>query len=222
MEHWAKPGANMYHSDAHPGTLSVGSTAPSTPPESYQSHSRRKMRKGTKSCFECRRRKIRCTYDPERPNLCNECYTKGTACIDQENAPISISGTGNRGGDQAYSLRERVAILEETVNMILKRLDDMAMNAASRPTNWSGLRPSGEGTQREMSEQLFPNQIEIDPVGNEWILGPFVTDDTMPRQSRNSSSVPSTTSWNPEAYEGTVGEEQYYSHTLAFPSSSYT
>ncbi|KAH7391784.1 hypothetical protein BKA66DRAFT_391864, partial [Pyrenochaeta sp. MPI-SDFR-AT-0127] len=50
---------------------------------------RKKMRKGTHSCFECipgRRRKIRCIYQSDNPDVCSECFARGSRCIDQEHA----------------------------------------------------------------------------------------------------------------------------------------
>lgn len=45
-------------------------------------HAPKKMRKGTHSCSECRRRKTRCvsTSDSE---ICNGCISRGTECVDQ-------------------------------------------------------------------------------------------------------------------------------------------
>ncbi|KAH7073053.1 hypothetical protein FB567DRAFT_401680, partial [Paraphoma chrysanthemicola] len=47
---------------------------------------RKKMRKGTHSCFECRRRKIRCIFQPDNPDVCSECFARGSRCVDQEHA----------------------------------------------------------------------------------------------------------------------------------------
>lgn len=71
-----------------------------------------------------RRRKIRCTYDPTRPKLCNECYVKGTSCVDQETAQVAPNVGKLCVGEQTYSLRERVAALEHLVGDVMKRLED--------------------------------------------------------------------------------------------------
>ncbi|KAJ5745116.1 Zn2/Cys6 DNA-binding protein, partial [Penicillium odoratum] len=45
---------------------------------------RRKLRKGTFSCWECKRRKIRCILDPNRDSrICNGCRNRGTRYISQ-------------------------------------------------------------------------------------------------------------------------------------------
>ena len=110
---------------------------------------RKKMRKGTKSCIECklvissqivvdidflipgRRRKIRCTYTDEHPSVCKECRLRGSKCIDQESHEDDHGISASVQGDQRYSLRERVAHLENVVQDLAKRLDQQSMTASS-------------------------------------------------------------------------------------------
>lgn len=59
----------------------------------------RKLRKGTVSCWECKRRKIRCEYDASTSAICNSCRRRGSNCISQEYAedsPESVSGGNNQ------------------------------------------------------------------------------------------------------------------------------
>lgn len=44
------------------------------------------MRKGTHSCFECRRRKIKCIFSPDNPNVCTECFARGSRCVGKSRA----------------------------------------------------------------------------------------------------------------------------------------
>ena len=66
-----------------------------------------------------RRRKVRCTYHPDRPQICNECHLRGSTCIDQEHAP-EPSPARVLSGEQNYSLRERVTQLENVVRSLLQ------------------------------------------------------------------------------------------------------
>ncbi|ENI05879.1 hypothetical protein COCC4DRAFT_22906 [Bipolaris maydis ATCC 48331] len=75
---------------------------------------RKKMRKGTHSCFECRRRKIRCIFQPENPDVCSECFARGSRCIDQEHANPDVIV------DHRKNLRERVSRLEALVDSLLE------------------------------------------------------------------------------------------------------
>ncbi|KIW98598.1 uncharacterized protein Z519_00259 [Cladophialophora bantiana CBS 173.52] len=89
---------------------------------------RKKMRKGTKSCLECRRRKIKCNFEPGRPAVCNECYARGSTCIDQEHGDIHTY-TQSTSEQSSYSLRERVSQLEDLVKQVLNRLPEKDTSA---------------------------------------------------------------------------------------------
>lgn len=79
-----------------------------------------------------RRRKIRCTYITDYPDVCNECRLRGSKCIDQEhNDDDSSVPPGAGHGEQRYSLRERVAHLENIVQGLTKRLDQQSTAASS-------------------------------------------------------------------------------------------
>ncbi|KAK6330098.1 hypothetical protein TWF718_003526 [Orbilia javanica] len=63
----------------------------------------RKVRKGTQSCWECKRRKIRCSFATPRSSICDGCKSRGTRCIGQEYEDgmaqeSALSGQRNRGG----------------------------------------------------------------------------------------------------------------------------
>ncbi|MCJ1466983.1 hypothetical protein MMC07_005605 [Pseudocyphellaria aurata] len=53
------------------------------PADAAQHQTRKKMRKGTHSCLQCRRRKIRCVFS-SNSKICNGCISRGTECVDQE------------------------------------------------------------------------------------------------------------------------------------------
>ncbi|KZL77809.1 Zn(II)2Cys6 transcription factor [Colletotrichum tofieldiae] len=53
-------------------------------PESAPAPKRRKLRKGTQSCWECKRRKARCTFAPANQDICEGCTRRGTDCVSQE------------------------------------------------------------------------------------------------------------------------------------------
>ncbi|KAL6230196.1 hypothetical protein BDW75DRAFT_77466 [Aspergillus navahoensis] len=47
----------------------------------------RKVRKGTHSCRECRRRKVKCIFTSNSDNICIVCRRRGTKCISQADIP---------------------------------------------------------------------------------------------------------------------------------------
>lgn len=65
-----------------------------------------------------RRRKIRCIFSPENGSVCNECFARGSKCIDQENAESDVVL------DQRKNLRERVAKLESLIETLLEDKSD--------------------------------------------------------------------------------------------------
>ncbi|KAJ6133990.1 hypothetical protein N7523_000312 [Penicillium sp. IBT 18751x] len=63
--------------------MSVPHVAPSH--DAYGQPKRRKVRKGTHSCWECKRRKMKCRFDPRiSSTCCNGCRRRGSPCISQE------------------------------------------------------------------------------------------------------------------------------------------
>ncbi|KAH6898037.1 hypothetical protein B0T10DRAFT_543083 [Thelonectria olida] len=66
--------------------------------------SRRKMRKGTHSCIECRRRKIRCKFQTGNTSQCLPCTARGSPCVDQRDVLVNRQNQDN--------LRERVSRIE--------------------------------------------------------------------------------------------------------------
>ncbi|CAG7975280.1 unnamed protein product [Penicillium salamii] len=160
-----------------------------------QGPARKKMRKGTKSCTECRRRKIRCTFHPDRPSVCNECRSRGLSCVDQEHTVITppLSGSGSQHGEQPYSLRERVTQLENIVDGLTKRLDRQStttppherqetnypaqcMTTQSRPPSaqLDEIGPCSDQIQNAPVLQLFDNYLvsrREDPSNNDKFAG---------------------------------------------------
>lgn len=53
----------------------IGATSPSP--------KRRKVRKGTLSCWECKRRKTRCSLATSSADICDGCRSRGIKCISQ-------------------------------------------------------------------------------------------------------------------------------------------
>jgi hypothetical protein len=61
-----------------------------------------------------RRRKIRCIYQADNPDVCSECFARGSRCIDQESANPEVIV------DHRKNLRERVSRLEALVDSLLE------------------------------------------------------------------------------------------------------
>jgi hypothetical protein len=85
---------------------------------------RRKVRKGTQSCWECKRRKTRCIFSDSDNPVCDGCRRRGTQCLGQEffDEPAS-----NR-----RDLKERLLRVEGLVDQIANGRSGNRAHAARR------------------------------------------------------------------------------------------
>lgn len=73
-----------------------------------RSRKRRKIRKGTRSCWECKRRKIKCTFASTEDVTCIGCQRRRAPCVSQDLPEVlSPARNGNR------YLVERIARVEK-------------------------------------------------------------------------------------------------------------
>ncbi|KAH8158438.1 hypothetical protein CIB48_g9808 [Xylaria polymorpha] len=92
---------------------------------------RRKVRKGTRSCWECRRRKIRCLYPSEDALICVNCESRGSNCVSQEFAEDQASMPDRR-------VTQRLGRVEEMLEKLVERIMPDTYNASrGRPTSAS-------------------------------------------------------------------------------------
>ncbi|KAJ9629158.1 uncharacterized protein PV06_08906 [Exophiala oligosperma] len=148
------------YNDAH----AMGSDHTQGPP-------RKKMRKGTKSCLECRRRKIKCNFEPGRPAVCNECYARGSACIDQEHGDIH-SYTQTSVEQSNYSLRERVSQLEDLVKQVLHRLPEKGENPSGSQSHTDADKSHVDAQAAEVLKSLKSSFRQVEANVEESILLP--------------------------------------------------
>lgn len=66
----------------------------------------------TPNCLAGRRRKVRCIYNPESPNICKRCLKYNIECVDPSQQASDI------GAEDRKTLRERVSRLEERLDAI--------------------------------------------------------------------------------------------------------
>ncbi len=88
---------------------------------------RRKIRKGTHSCWECKRRKIRCIPVPDGP--CQSCHQRGTACINQEISEGEIISS---------EMKNPLVRVEALINQLAKNVSGGLEDGRSQP--WPGIR----------------------------------------------------------------------------------
>ncbi|KAI0844647.1 hypothetical protein F5Y00DRAFT_248261 [Daldinia vernicosa] len=84
---------------------------------------RRKIRKGTRSCWECKRRKIRCIFASSEHVVCTGCQRRRVPCVTQDMPEDSSPArTGNR------HLGDRISRVEDFVKDFLTSRHDGGIN----------------------------------------------------------------------------------------------
>ncbi|KAJ5840396.1 transcriptional regulator family: Fungal Specific TF [Penicillium rubens] len=89
---------------------------------------RKKIRKGTRSCWQCKHRKVRCIFTSDSDQNCKECLARGIPCRSQE----LPEPENPRESDRAY-VNERMARTENLLEKLLIRVD-------SGNHQWHGLK----------------------------------------------------------------------------------
>ncbi|KAE8337998.1 hypothetical protein BDV24DRAFT_177124 [Aspergillus arachidicola] len=75
---------------------------------------RKKLRRGTRSCWECKRRKMKCVFERPEDAVCVGCHRRWTQCVSQEfpeQVPAHI--------DSSRQLRDRLRRVESRLDQVL-------------------------------------------------------------------------------------------------------
>lgn len=135
---------------------------------------RKKVRKGTRSCWECKRRKIRCIFASSENATCIGCQRRRAPCVSQDMPEdLSPARLGNR------HLGERIAIVEDFMKNILASKDvaskcqferdlrqDRYSNSDTLQTRSNDSAPSSVQAALTPSEVREPPIIRLDVVTN--------------------------------------------------------
>ncbi|KAL3422559.1 C6 zinc finger domain-containing protein [Phlyctema vagabunda] len=89
-------------------------------------HRRKRVRKGTRSCWECKRRKIKCQLSTENVPVCSGCLQRGTNCVSQEYPEEHEQSSGPQMG-------ERLGRVELLLEKLLDKINSYD-EKASLPT----------------------------------------------------------------------------------------
>jgi hypothetical protein len=103
--------------DQHPDSLVHPNEAGPGSDDIEPDAKRRKLRKGTRSCWECKRRKVRCCFDAPSDEICVACRRRGTHCVSQE-FPEEVSQTE----DNRSQVRDRIVRVEALLSQLVKKV----------------------------------------------------------------------------------------------------
>lgn len=80
---------------------------------------RRKTRKGTRSCWECKRRKVRCTFASSADDVCISCSKRNAECVSQEFPDERAPSAKSRlVGDRFLRVEAMIAQLAERTGVM--------------------------------------------------------------------------------------------------------
>lgn len=88
----------------------------------------RRVRKGTRSCWECKRRKIRCIFGDDNDPTCKGCLDRGTSCVSQEFLDDAERSSSNNTG-----LGQRLGRVEELLEKLITKVSPS--NDSSTPVD---------------------------------------------------------------------------------------
>ncbi|KAL8822622.1 MAG: hypothetical protein Q9191_006645 [Dirinaria sp. TL-2023a] len=117
---------------------------------------RRKVRKGTQSCWECKRRKIRCTFAAPTGSSCDGCRSRGLSCVSQafDNEPEPA----NR------SVVNRLCRVEELVEQLAQRAGTDLSSSLSQGSQDARIEAGEQGEKDSpyAFQNLNSRQSELD------------------------------------------------------------
>lgn len=124
---------------------------------------RRKIRKGTHSCWECRQRKMKCTFNLPTDDTCSRCHRRGIKCVSQE-YPEEVTTISDRN----LRMGDRIAKVEVLVEQLLQKAprdddcDDLYLTRKDEGSNISAPNSSAVASdQVEAVALLKPLEVSI-------------------------------------------------------------
>ncbi|KAJ6263868.1 hypothetical protein Dda_0005 [Drechslerella dactyloides] len=112
---------------------------------------KRKVRKGTQSCWECKRRKVRCVFATPTDNVCRDCRRRGSLCIGQE-FPEDVGRT-------ASGLGERLGRLEALVGQLLREVGQR-QNSPQEPSDRALAQLAGQPPPLDAGGKLIDLRLQ--------------------------------------------------------------
>ncbi|OAA63635.1 Zn(2)-C6 fungal-type DNA-binding domain protein [Niveomyces insectorum RCEF 264] len=148
-------------------------------PGSDRTAKRRKVRKGTRSCWDCKHRKVRCTFASAEDAVCSNCRRRGAVCVSQD-LPEELAPTRDA------QMGDRIVRVEELVQDLAKKVT-ASSGAAFVDT------PSASSSSSPVRGDSAPSYRDVDAVRICEAPLPAASDPSAPRVCRIVSSGPRDT-----------------------------
>ncbi|KAI0885608.1 uncharacterized protein GGS22DRAFT_161333 [Annulohypoxylon maeteangense] len=166
---------------------------------------RRKIRKGTHSCWECRRRKTRCQYASDTAAICIGCQARGTNCVSQE-FPNEQSHSSERG------LSQRMNRVEGMLERIIERITPGSYNHSQS----RGKASTSSASVEDELEDLSPDILRPSAADHPHVIGIFdaLREEGGSCPSARTSFVPTPASTQSDTAPGLPVKFSHISKTL--------
>lgn len=118
---------------------------------------RRKVRKGTQSCWECKRRKVRCVFETTE-TICQNCRRRSTACISQDlpDALTLVTPSSSEEGASVCAVVRPASLLK-----CLTKKPGTNLRRSSIPNLSANLQ---DGDLCHTLRSMWPTQDELDQI----------------------------------------------------------
>ncbi|KAK1236989.1 hypothetical protein MKX08_007937 [Trichoderma sp. CBMAI-0020] len=149
----------------------------------FSTPKRRKIRKGTQSCWECKRRKIRCTFAAPTESVCDGCRSRRVKCLSQEyHDDTRLTPASDKRGSNVDKIVRCFSSLSVNISSTNTKKRSQASSshcAESSIYNYvnSTAFISSPGDYDEISQQLlaaWPSQPELEAISEMKISNTFM------------------------------------------------
>ncbi|KAE9375159.1 hypothetical protein N431DRAFT_436676 [Stipitochalara longipes BDJ] len=120
----------------------------------------KRLRLGTKSCAECRRRKVRCIFEPNT-KICKECAAHESECISQQSVHASKQSPKEEGQD----IQAKLQGLEQMVHRLCEAVNVRSESSASSPFEMSAAEAL---TRLQSSSSTETSLVNTPNMGAGW------------------------------------------------------
>lgn len=128
---------------------------------------RRKTRKGTRSCWQCKRRKVKCTYASPAEDVCIGCARRCLDCVGQE-FPDQDPGPSSKG----RMVGDRIGRLESMIQHLAEQVGGHAASSSSPSVPASISLPVALSTMQSKHQTLsqkllaaYPSPSDLSIIG---------------------------------------------------------
>ena len=94
---------------------------------------KRGLRKGTHSCWACKRRKEKCSFD--HGDICTGCLRRGTRCVSQQFADDDPKATANAGTATTTTTAARLQRIEDMVAQLTSQIQSLSQSQSQSQDN---------------------------------------------------------------------------------------